>query len=158
MHRSLTSPFLSCFVAVVGLCSGESIVFWCNALELPFQAGLGVDGNQLGEIPLDELDVGGLQGGIPHPRPNPNRAKRHVPNRSRCNTDCTSDECQELASNILERMNSSADPCDQFYEFSCSAEFRNSVELPPFYGKYGHWERIGLEYYDIYPQVMNCED
>lgn len=54
-------------------------------------------------------------------------ATRNTPGKiaQQCNSVCLTTECVKTASDLLQDMNLTADPCDDFHEFTCGNWIKN---------------------------------
>ena len=53
---------------------------------------------------------------------------------------CYSVECLETAAGLMRAMNTSVNPCENFYEFSCGGWVRNN----PIPGAFSSWNRFNI--------------
>lgn len=62
-----------------------------------------------------------------------------------CSSDsspCETPDCVKLASLVLGNMDTSFDPCDDFYNFSCAAWEQSNI-VPPGYARYSTFDQLG---------------
>ena len=57
------------------------------------------------------------------------------------NEYCNDPECVQIAARMIETMNQSADPCDNFYEYACGSWIRNT-QIPDSRPRYSRFEKL----------------
>jgi endothelin-converting enzyme len=57
---------------------------------------------------------------------------------------CTTEECVKGSAYIVNKMDSSVDPCKDFYSFSCG-NWEKMTAIPPSKSKYGSFSQISDE-------------
>ena len=69
---------------------------------------------------------------------------------------CTSQDCVKESAYILNKMQTTVDPCTDFYEFACG-KWEKSTHIPPSKSRYGAFTQISDQIKDILKEVIQMK-